>query len=87
MKNCNYSYNISDLHIAIADLNRGGTSVTNCIEDVVTEIAEINSINPNTLKIVYRDSEGVWDGWDNKKQEFILIGETSEKGALEKYFR
>lgn len=61
--------------IAIVDQNLGGTSVTNAIEHVVDEIAELESLDPMKCVIVYRDSDGQWDGWDHKSRNYIpLIG-------------
>ncbi|WP_440617644.1 hypothetical protein [Cysteiniphilum sp. 6C5] len=57
--------------LVIIDLNRGGKSVTNNIENVVTEISyEIPELF--TLDIVYRDSEKLFDGiWVDKQNQFV----------------
>lgn len=49
--------------IEIVDLDLGNMSVTNDIENVVTQIAtELPEDNPITENaIIYRDSEGIWD--------------------------
>lgn len=59
--------------LAIVDKNLGGMSVTNNIENVVDEIANVEQINPEDYQIVYRDSQGEWDGWNHKTQEFIFL--------------
>lgn len=57
-----YSYQIIDDVLAIEDLNNGNMSVTNDIEAVVHDIEEEEQIHAKDMKIVYKDSEGVWDG-------------------------
>ena len=59
--------------ISIIDLNLGGMSVTNNIEEVVEEICEEAYIDPNSLIIVYRDSDGRWDGWNNSTKDYIFL--------------
>ena len=74
------------LFMLIRDLNQGGMSVTNGIEHVVEQIAEWKHINPNDYVILYRDSEGMWDGWDNKNQKFFLLNSPGdEEMAMEVY--
>lgn len=59
--------------IMIEDLNKGGQSVTNGIERVVKEIAKKKEVNPVEFNIIYKDSEGVWDGYNfSTKQVFPL---------------
>ena len=69
--------------IFIEDLNMGNRSVTNDIENVVADIAKRESINPRQYYIIYRDSEGNWDGWDDANQDFIGIGETQKYDAAD----
>ena len=80
--------------ISIIDLNLGGMSVTNNIEEVVEEICGRFLIDPNSVIIVYRDSDGRWDGWNNSTKDFIALnGKDSEdsirmmqqKHPLQKY--
>lgn len=60
--------------LLITDLNQGCMSVTNNIETVVEQIAREQEIELKELYqcclIIYKDSEGVWDGWDG---DFILL--------------
>lgn len=63
--------------ILIEDRNLGGMSVTNCIESIVNEICKDRNIDCQKCIILYKDSTGLWDGWDCRKNEFIhLEGET-----------
>lgn len=47
-----------------------GTTVTNDIENVVADISEFEGIDPLKYTILYRDSDGRWDGWDIKTKSF-----------------
>lgn len=86
-----YRWGIKNDVLWIVDLNRGGMSVTNCVEDVVGEIYYVISqpesiLEPEKVKrmrIIYQDSEGMWDGWDNKRQEFIHIQASSLDSAID----
>lgn len=71
--------------IAIENLNIGGMSVTNNIENVVDEIAAAEKIDPQQHMIVYKDSDGVWDGWDYSNGSFISLQEDDYKDAVDKY--
>jgi hypothetical protein len=68
--------------IIIQDLNKGRMSVTNDIENVVAYIAKLNDLDPASYLIVYRDSEGTWDGWDAKRRDFVALGEQAFEGAI-----
>lgn len=51
--------------IVIEDLNLGRMSVTNNIEAVVEAVCEDLDLAPADAEIVYRDSEGIYDGvWE-----------------------
>lgn len=56
--------------LLIWDKNLGAISVTNDIENVVEDIADHEGIDPLEYTIVYRDSEGNWDGWNHLTQSF-----------------
>lgn len=73
--------------IVIEDLNLGSMSVTNDIENVVEYISKLEHINPANYMIVYKDSSGIWDGWDYKTQLFISLGEDNWKDAVSKYIQ
>lgn len=57
--------------LLIWDEDSGNRSVTNDIENVVGDIAQHESINPTQYGILYRDSEGIWDGWDASTGNFF----------------
>lgn len=59
--------------LLIWDLNLGTISLRNDIENVVDSIGERESIDPKMYSIIYRDSEGRWDGWDHLQQGFISL--------------
>lgn len=69
--------------LVIIDLDQGGTSVTNNIEAVVKSIAA--ELSEQTIKtpIIYRDSEGIYDGIDGTclDNPFYSIGTTDEQAA------
>lgn len=48
--------------IVIVDLNLGRMSVTNNIEDVVGGVCKETGLTPNKAEIIYRDSDGIYDG-------------------------
>ena len=55
----------------IWDENKGNKSVTNDIENVVADIAAHERLEPKDHLILYRDSEGLWDGWDAATADFF----------------
>lgn len=72
-------YNI----LTIEDLDIGGMSVTNDIENVVQDVEKMERINAERYVIVYRDSEGVWDGWDARNSRFVHCGQDTWQDAVE----
>lgn len=81
-----YTYEISKNILSIIDLDLGNTSVTNDIENVITEIAYKEQIDPIKYKIIYRDSAGFWDGYDFLNENFVHIGTRSKSEALNSKF-
>lgn len=71
----------------IVDEDRGGMSVTNDIENVVASIIEGEKELPDKCLIIYRDSEGVWDGWDNDRERFVALQCRSRKEAALLYIK
>ncbi len=62
LSKANYDYEIQDGILWIEDLNQGGMSVTNDMENVLMEIAAENEIHKLIdLGIMYKDSLGYWD--------------------------
>lgn len=59
--------------IIIEDLDKGNRSVTNDITNVIGEIALKEQIDPMNYHIIYKDSSGMWDGYDWKKLDFIPL--------------
>ena len=84
MSKSNYHYFFNRGVLCIIDENRGNMSVTNCIEDVVHEICENEGIDKSSLLVIYKDSDGIWDGWDDSKQSFILINQKNIDDAIDK---
>lgn len=68
--------------ITIIDEDRG-MSVTNDIENVVKEIESLHGLDADDYLIIYRDTDGTWDGWDNKNQLFIPLSAANEEEATE----
>lgn len=77
------------LFLLIEDHNTGGLSVTNCIEDIVASWRKDISFQPeNTEKsilIIYKDSEGYWDGFDEKAGTLVALNERSFTRAASAY--
>lgn len=86
MTKANYTFEIEKFlsynFISIVDLDQGGMSVTNDIENVVNEICQEAEINKGDYLIIYQDSEGIWDGWDGS---FIPLSGISFREAAEIY--
>jgi hypothetical protein len=87
----NYEWMIKEGILCIVDQNLGGTSVTNDMENILTEIYLYSDNSIKKMGIIYRDSEGVWDGvhskWDQRKCEnvsFYPIGERELEIAITK---
>jgi len=72
--------------IAITDLDLGNKSVTNDIENVLRKIEYWHQGSIAAFRIMYRDSEGIWDGvhWDGNQATFLYLGETDERRARAK---
>lgn len=60
MRRADYTYEVDGNTLKIIDLDKGGMSVTNAAEDVLTEINQ--QVNIENMEIRYRDSMGRWDG-------------------------
>lgn len=84
-----YEITVRDKHdvLLIVDRDLGGISVTNNIEKIVDRIARENNIDPSGFKILYYDSDGIWDGWDYKTKKFVFVGEKKLRKAVDKYVR
>lgn len=89
-----YEWKANENLLQIVDLNTGGRSVTNDVENVINEIYEKLGEQIKKFKIIYKDSEGIWDGinpvWGIKKCvecSFYHIGETDIELAIKKINR
>lgn len=62
-------------YILIEDLNQGGMSVTNDMENVLQQIAKELKTSLDSTIIIYKDSDGVYDGvyTTQNKVGFILL--------------
>lgn len=89
MTKSNYNYSIEDYAgrnvIVIEDLNLGNMSVTNDIDNVIEEICQKEDIQPKLFMVVYKDSEGFFDGWDTKRYTFIYLACKTWESAVSKY--
>lgn len=73
--------------IIIEDLNESGKkSVTNDIDNVIDEIATREKINPVQYHIIYKDSQGIWDGYNFSTRQFIPLQAHSWEKAIAKLF-
>jgi hypothetical protein len=81
-----FSYSLSGNVISIVDLNLGNRSLTNDIESVLRKIEHYHQGSIVGFKIMYRDSEGTWDGieWNGEHASFFALRETEEGRAREK---
>lgn len=84
-----YEWRFKDGILSIEDLNLGKMSVTNNMENVLTEIRSKIGDKILDAKIVYCDSEGEWDGvipeWTItgcSNVQFYFIGEKSFEKAI-----
>jgi len=86
-----YVYDIHNIQgrnvITIVDLNSGGCSVTNDIENVIREIGVFAKVNIGAYMIVYKDSEGTWDGYNFLKSQFISLNAKNINDAVKKYIQ
>jgi hypothetical protein len=67
-----FTYSILGNVISIIDLDLGKRSVTNDIENVLRKIEYYHQGSIVGFKIMYRDSESIWDGvdWDGQRASF-----------------
>lgn len=78
-----YTYTVEGSIIAIVDLDLGSKSVTNDIENVLTDIrADLGELAG--YSVIYRDSLGRWDGVRlvNGVIHFYSLGEKNQQLAM-----
>jgi hypothetical protein len=64
-----FTYSISPGANVIIDTTLGTRSVTNDLENVLCKIEDYHQGSIRGFKIMYRDSDGFWDGgnWDGQR--------------------
>ena len=83
--NSDYIYFIKGKVLIIEDSDLGNLSVTNDIQNVLTSIKKDLDFLPET--IIYRDSEGNFDGVEHEQgkfKRFYSVNESDLEKALEK---
>ena len=80
-----FTYSILGNVISIIDLDLGNRSVTNDIENVLRKIEYYHQGSIVGFKIMYRDSEHIWDGihLDGKRASFLRCANRRRKSAEE----
>ena len=79
-----YEYTVEGGTLCIIDLDKGGVSVTNDMENVLADIQSAEGLLDD-LKVVYRDSDGIWDGvtgWPGRIG-FTFLGTKTKEEAIE----
>lgn len=82
-----YSYSRIDGILVIEDLCRGSISVTNDIENVLYSIDEDTGWLRGDPPVIYRDSQGMWDGVTVKGRRFyrfFSVGAETKVDAINK---
>ncbi|GEO08721.1 hypothetical protein [Segetibacter aerophilus] len=91
MARAKYTYEKTDVKgnicLVITDADQGQMSVTNDIETVVAKICEKEELKPEKCIIVYKDSEGAWDGYDAEHNHFVSLGGGHWMHAINKYLK
>jgi len=94
MARSNYSWHFADGGnvLVIIDLDMGGKSVTNDMENVLADIAITKDKDLSGMKIIYRDSDNIFDGVKAINHgnciitkysiSFIRLGAASESEAI-----
>lgn len=81
-----YSVELINGVICIIDLDQGGKSVTNDIDNVLVRIQRDDKLDIFIHPIIYRDSMGVWDGVNvdrvHHTTNFFAIGTKNQTEAL-----
>lgn len=71
--------------IVIEDLALGKVSVTNDIDHVLADISKVEKIDPRDHMVVYMDTDGAWDGYDQERDAYVFLAEDSWENAVSKY--
>jgi hypothetical protein len=70
--------------IVIIDEDKGNRSVTNDIDNVVSDIEAMRVIDSKEYLVVYRDSIGQWTGW-SRMEGFVGLQAKDELQAIRQY--
>jgi hypothetical protein len=78
-----FTHKITPEVISIVDTGLGQCSVTDDIEAVLRKIEYWHQGSIATFKIMYRDSEGIWNEirWDGQNASFLPLNESDEQKA------
>jgi len=76
MSRCSFTYTVrkaNNKNVLCLEDRGTGMSLTNGMEDVIEELQASfkRSSKPFPSLVIYKDTEGMWDGWNVKKEEFI----------------
>lgn len=81
-----FDYGIADICgktlLWITDLDFGGKSITNNIENIVLYLTTKLLLNPADCLVIYRDSDGIWDGWEPTLKHFISLNQPTIELAI-----
>lgn len=70
--------------VLIADrCSKGFPSVTNTIDAVIEEVRQMEHIQLEDHTFIYRDSSGVWDGYDPIAKQFNMLGSDNPDDAMD----
>jgi hypothetical protein len=61
--------------VMLEDQDLGGATLTNNIHNVIIEIAKKETIDPREYTYIYKDSLGVWDGYNFSLKQFFPVRE------------
>lgn len=73
--------------IVIEDLVLGNRSVTNDIENVVVDVCNFEDIKIDDYKVIYKDSDGTWNGYIVKTNDFVYLASETPMLAIKEYMK
>ncbi len=73
--------------ISIQDQDLGGRSVTNDIENCIKDICDENNLKQEDCLVVYCDSDGIWDAYDTKINDFVVLRCETVMLAVKEYLK
>lgn len=71
---------IEDLLCDFSDTNSPYMTVTNNIENVLKEIQVNNKIDLKEHIVIYKDSQGIYDGWNTNLDCFYTLKQALSEG-------